>query len=168
MVFFIALPLVSVVVQSVFAPHLAVLVEVESCTPLLGCTVETKIDQDATAEIREAAPLGRFIGLDIFLDRGHLATTEAAQAWSASQSWNEYLTKMVNLPFYRAMAFTLTFTFVVTPLVIVLGLMIALAINSLHERLKGLAIFFSLLPFVVTPLIGSLVLFWMIDSRWIL
>jgi hypothetical protein len=54
MVFFIALPLVSVVVQSVFAPHLAVLVEVESCTPLLGCTVETKIDQDATAEIREA------------------------------------------------------------------------------------------------------------------
>ena len=111
MVFFIALPLVSVVVQSVFAPHLAVLVEVESCTPLLGCTVETKIDQDATAEIREAAPLGRFIGLDIFLDRGHLATTEAAQAWSASQSWNEYLTKMVNLPFYRAMAFTLTFLF---------------------------------------------------------
>ena len=132
MVFFIALPLVSVVVQSVFAPHLAVLVEVESCTPLLGCTVETKIDQDATAEISEAAPLGRFIGLDIFLDRGNLATTEAAQAWSASQSWNEYLTKIVNLPFYRAMAFTLTFTFVVTPLVIVLGLMIALAINSLH------------------------------------
>ena len=168
MVFFIALPLVSVVVQSVFAPHLAVLVEVESCTPLLGCTAETKIDQDATAEIREAAPLGRFIGLDIFLDRGHLATTEAAQAWSASQNWNEYLTKMANLPFYRAMAFTLTFTFVVTPLVIVLGLMIALAINSLHERLKGLAIFFSLLPFVVTPLIGSLVLFWMIDSRGIL
>ncbi len=168
MVFFIALPLVSVVVQSVFAPHLAVLVEVESCTPLLGCTTETKIDQDATAEIRDAAPLGRFIGLDIFLDRGHLAATEAGHAWSTSQNWDEYFTKMTNLPFYRAMAFTLTFTFVVTPLVIILGLMIALAINSLHERLKGLAIFFSLLPFVVTPLIGSLVLLWMIDSRGIL
>ena len=46
--------------------------------------------------------------------------------------------------------------------------MIALAVNSLHRHLKGLAIFFSLLPLIVTPLIGSLVLFWMIDSRGIL
>jgi ABC-type sugar transport system permease subunit len=46
--------------------------------------------------------------------------------------------------------------------------MIALAVNSLHERLKGLAIFFSLLPMIVPPLVGSLVLFWMLDSRGIL
>ena len=31
-----------------------------------------------------------------------------------------------------------------------------------------LAFFFSLLPIIVTPLIGSLILFWMIDSRGIL
>ncbi len=46
--------------------------------------------------------------------------------------------------------------------------MIALAVNSLHRHLKGLVIFFSLLPMIVTPLIGSLILFWMIDSRGIL
>ena len=40
--------------------------------------------------------------------------------------------------------------------------------NSLHRRLRGLVIFFSLLPMIVTPLIGSLILFWMIDSRGIL
>jgi ABC-type sugar transport system permease subunit len=66
------------------------------------------------------------------------------------------------------MAFTLTYTFVVTPLLIVLGLIIALAVNTLHRRLKGLVIFFSLLPMIVTPLVGSLILFWMIDSRGII
>ncbi len=66
------------------------------------------------------------------------------------------------------MAFTLTFTFTVTPVLIVLGLMIALGVNALSERIKGLVIFVSLLPMIVTPLIGSLILFWMIDSRGIL
>ena len=66
------------------------------------------------------------------------------------------------------MAFTLTFTFTVTPLLIALGLMIALGVNALSERVKGLVIFVSLLPMIVTPLIGSLILFWMIDSRGIL
>ena len=46
--------------------------------------------------------------------------------------------------------------------------MIALGVNALSERIKGLVIFVSLLPMIVTPLIGSLILFWMIDSRGIL
>jgi ABC-type sugar transport system permease subunit len=66
------------------------------------------------------------------------------------------------------MYFTLTYTFVVTPLLIVLGFAIAVGVNSLHRHLKGLVIFFSLLPMIVTPLIGSLILFWMIDSRGVL
>jgi ABC-type sugar transport system permease subunit len=49
-----------------------------------------------------------------------------------------------------------------------LGFVIALAVNSLHARLKGLVIFFSLLPMIVTPIIGSLILFWMIDSRGVI
>ncbi|MEO0763572.1 MAG: sugar ABC transporter permease, partial [Pseudomonadota bacterium] len=113
-------------------------------------------------------PLGRFIGLDIYLDRGHLAVTELGEAWAASESMGEFFDFVFNLPFYRAMAFTLTYTFVCTPLLIALGLMIALAVNSLHRHLKGLAIFFSLLPMIVTPLIGSLILFWMIDAEGII
>ena len=46
--------------------------------------------------------------------------------------------------------------------------MIALAVNSLNRHLKGLMIFFSLLPMIVTPLIGSLILFWMVDADGIL
>jgi ABC-type sugar transport system permease subunit len=167
MFLFIALPIVSVVIQSVYAPHEAVIIEVENCGPF-GCTTETTIDQAATAAIREAEPLGRFVGLDIYLDRAHLAVAEVAEAWKTTESFGEFRDVLFNLPFYRALAFTLTYTFVCTPLLIILGLMIALAVNSLHRRLKGLAIFFSLLPMIVTPLIGSLILFWMIDSRGIL
>jgi len=152
----------------VYAPHPSVLIEVENCTPLVGCTKETTIDQDATRALREAEPLGRFVGLEIFRDRNHLAFQEAREAWATTDSWGDYFDRLGNLPFYRAMAFTLVFTFLVTPLVIVLGLMIALAVNALNARLKGLVIFFSLLPFVVTPLIGGLVLFWMLDARGIL
>ena len=167
MVLFIALPIVSVVTQSLFTPHEAVLVSVESCGPF-GCTQETTIDQEATAAIRDAEPLGRFIGFDIYADRGHLAITEVAEAWRNSASLGEFFDQLGNLPFYRAMAFTLVFVFFVTPMVIASGLVIALAVNTVTARLKGIVIFFSLLPFVINPLIGSLVLFWMIDSRGIL
>ena len=167
MLLFIALPIASVVVQSLYTPHQAVLITVETCDPF-GCKEVTSIDQEQARALREAKPLGRFAGLGIYLDRGHLAVVEVSQAWRTAASWSEFFSHLRNLPFYRAMAFTLTFTFTVTPLLILLGLMIALAVNSLHRRLKGLVIFFSLLPMIVTPLIGSLILFWMIDSRGIL
>ncbi len=168
MLLFIAAPIVSVVLQSLYAPHEAVLVEVENCTPLVGCTTETTVDQDATRALREAAPLGRFVGLDIYLDRGHLAIKELGEAWSTAETWGAFWNRLFNLPFYRAMSFTLTFTFLVTPLLIAFGLAIALGVNSLHRHLKGLMIFFSLLPMIVTPLIGSLILFWMVDSRGVI
>ncbi len=167
MVLFIALPVVSVAVQSVFAPHAAVIETVKTCTPF-GCKEETTINQEATRERREAQPLGRFVGLSIYLDRGHLAVKEVGEAWASKENLSDFVKKLSNLPFYRAMAFTLTFTFTATPLLIILGLCIALAVNTLSQRLKGAVIFFSLLPFTVTPLIGSLILFWMIDSRGIL
>ena len=167
MLLFIAMPIVSVIVQSMFTPHEAVFLTVETCTPF-KCTEETTIDQEATAALRAEQPLGRFVGLDIYLDRGHLAISEVGEAWATSQSWSEFLVSLGNLPFYRAMSFTLVFIFTVTPIVIVLGLLIALAVNSIYARLRGVVIFFSLLPFVITPLIGALVLYWMIDSRGIL
>ena len=168
MLLFIALPIVSVVLQSIYAPHPAVLVEVETCTPLVGCTIETSIDQEATADLRAAKPLGRFVGLEIFKDRGHLALLEVKEIWGATSSFEEFFSRLTNLPFYRAMYFTLTFTFIVTPLVVLVGFLVALNVNALYQRLRGLVVFLSLLPFVINPLIGSLVLFWMIDSRGIL
>jgi len=167
MLVFIAMPLVSIVSQSLFAPHEAVLVTVENCGPF-GCKEETTIDQEATAALRDAEPLGRFVGLDVYKDRGHLAFAEVGEAWSNSDGLGAFFSTLFNLPFYRAMAFTLTYTFVCTPLLIALGFLIAISVNALHARIKGMVIFFSLLPMIVTPLVGALVLFWMVDSRGVL
>jgi len=167
MLLFIALPIVSIVMQSVYLPHEQVIVEVESCGPF-GCKTETSVDTDATAELRAAKPMGRFAGLQVYTDRGHLALEEAKTTWNASSGPIDFIYGMMNLPFYKALAFTLSYTFVVTPSLIILGFIIAIAVNSLNQRLKGLVIFFSLLPMIVTPLIGSLILFWMLDARGVL
>ena len=167
MVLFIALPLVSIVVQSFHAEHDAILVTVENCGPF-GCSQETKIDATATAQLKAEKPLGKFVGLGTYLNRNHLAFTEIAQAWRGRENLSGFISTVYNLPFYRALIFTLAYTFIVTPFVLVLGFAIALGVNRLPKSLKGPTIFVSLLPMIVTPLIGSLILFWMIDARGIL
>jgi len=167
MILFIALPIVSVVIQSLHVEHEQILVTVENCGPF-GCNEETRVDTEATAALQEARPLGRFNGIGTYLNRAHLATAEVAQAWRSSDSLGAFFGQVMNLPFYKALAFTLAYTFIVTPLVLVLGLAIALGVNGLPRMLRGTTIFFSLLPMIVTPLIGSLVLFWMIDAEGII
>lgn len=164
-VVFIALPLVSVIVQSLYVEHEHVFVEVETCDPF-GCEVETKVDPDARKALIEQAPLGRFNGLGTYTDRNHLAFGAIAEAWDDERGFD--IGKVLNLPFYRALSFTLTYTLVVTPLVLFLGFCIAVAVNAVPGSLKGPVIFASLLPMIVTPLIGALVLFWMIDAKGIL
>lgn len=164
MLLFIFLPILSVISQSVHVPVDAVLITVEECGPF-GCKPSTTIDQEATQLLRDANPLGQWAGLEIYFDRGHLAVNEVSELWANSTSWGAFFNRLNNLPFYRAMGFTLSYTFVVTPLTILFGLAIALAVNTLTAWVKGLVIFFSLLPFIVTPLVGSLILFWMIDAR---
>jgi multiple sugar transport system permease protein len=167
MLLFIFFPIVSVVVQSLYKSHEQVIVETENCGPF-GCNKTTTIDQAATEALRAERPLGRFAGLETYLDRGHLATTEVSTLWQQSESWGQFMGRMLNLPFYKAIFFTLAYTFVVTPLTIVFGFMIAVAVNSAAKVIRGPLIFFSLLPMIVTPLVGSLILFWMIDARGVI
>ena len=163
MILFIALPIVSVFIQSLHVEHEQVLLISESCGPF-GCTETTTVDQEATRAIREAQPLGRFNGLGTYFNRAHLATSEIAEAWRTTDSFGAFWGEVMDLPFYRALAFTLTFTFVVTPFVLVLGLVIAICVNNLPRVLRGPTIFVSLLPMIVTPLVGALILFWMVDG----
>ena len=164
---FIALPIASVVVQSFFVEHEQVITTVECCGPF-GCTKATRVDAAAMAALREEAPLGRFNGLGTYLDPRHLAVDEVAAAWRASEGLGEFGRRLMNLPLYKALGFTLIYTFVVTPVVIVLSLFIAMGVNAIPKLVKGPVIFFSLLPMIVTPLIGSLVLFWMIDENGVI
>ena len=167
MFLFIALPIGSVFVQSLFIEHEQVLEIRESCGPF-GCTQTAILNREATQALREDQPLGRFNGFGTYADRNHLAFAEVATAWNTASGWSGFASQIMNLPFYKALAFTLAYVGVVTPLTIVLGLMIALAVNSLPRLLRGPTIFVSLLPMIVTPLVGSLILFWMIDADGII
>jgi len=164
---FIAMPLVSVVFQSLYIEHEQVMRVTKNCGPF-GCKEEVSVDYEATQQLRDQNPLGQFNGLGTYMDRDHLAASEVGEAWTSSTSLGEFSTKLYNLPFYRSLAFTLAYTFIVTPFVIILGLLIALGVNRLTPVLKGPTIFLSLLPMIVTPLIGSLILFWMIDAQGII
>ena len=127
-----------------------------------------QINVEETAKLKEERPLGQFNGFGTYTNRNHLAFIEIGQAWQSSTGPGDFFSKALNLPFYRALAFTLTYTFIVTPLVLLFGFLIALGVNSLPKMIKGPTIFISLLPMIVTPLIGSLILFWMIDAEGVL
>jgi len=167
MILLIAVPIFSAMTQSLFIAHKQVITVTETCDPF-GCKNETTVDAEATADLREKDPLGIFNGFATYTNRNHLASTEVKDSWNNAENITDFISKIVNLPFYKALAFTLTYTFLVTPFVIIFGFLIALAVNSLANWVKGPTIFFSLLPMIVTPLIGSLILFWMIDAEGIL
>ena len=94
----------------------------------------------------------------------HFAFDEIGEAWNSSDSFIVFVKKIYNYPLYRALSFTLIYTFVVTPFVLFLGFLVALGVNNLPKLLKGPTIFASLLPMIVTPLVGSLILFWMVQK----
>ena len=167
MALFISLPIVSVIVQSLFVQHEAVLITVENCSPF-GCETQTKIDTEAMAKLRDERPLGQFAGLSNYLNRNHLAIDEIGVILANNQGFGDAASRIYNLPFYKALAFTLTFCFLVTPLAMALGFGIALAVNTLPKLIKGPAIFVSLLPMIITPLVGSLILAWMFNPSGIL
>ncbi|MBF9031719.1 sugar ABC transporter permease [Rhodobacterales bacterium HKCCE3408] len=167
MVLFIAVPIVSVAFQSLYLEHEQILIEAEACGPF-GCTSEVRVDREAMQRLREEQPAGRFNGLGTYANQSHLATDDIREIVATSANFGEIRNRIMNLPFYKALVFTLAYTFIVTPMVIALGFVIAVVVNSIPAALKGPVIFFSLLPMIVTPLVGSLVLFWMINSRGIL
>ncbi|MEZ4608585.1 MAG: sugar ABC transporter permease [Deinococcales bacterium] len=68
---------------------------------------------------------------------------------------------LLAIDFWGGFAFTLTFTLVTLPLVLLVGLILALSVNSLNERLRGGVIFVTLLPFIITPVIGALAIRWL-------
>ena len=152
MLLFIALPIVSVIVQSMHIKHPKVMSEVETCGPF-NCSTEMRVNVEATEALRAEKPLGQFIGLDTYFNRSHLAIAEVKQLWADYTGFSSFVKGLYNLPFYKALSFTLVYTFVVTPLVLVFGFCIAIAVNAIPRMMRGSVIFVSLLPMIVTPLI---------------
>ena len=167
MMLFIGLPIISAGIQSLYSQHDQIVKEVKKCDPF-GCTVSIIVDQDKTSILRKEKPLGKFNGFGTYIDRNHLALEEISKFWKETSSFDEFVDQVTNLPFYKALIFTLTYCFFVTPNVLLLGFLIALSLNAVARKIRGPLIFGTILPMIVTPLVGSLVLFWMIDAEGII
>ncbi|GFE51302.1 ABC transporter permease [Roseobacter cerasinus] len=164
MLLFIAAPLVSVFIQSfqVTQPILEQ-IEVETCTPgflTQTCTTEIKT-VPALDENGKTITETRWVGLQSYQN-----VLQMDKFWSAigNGSWNQ----IMQIDFWKALRFTLTFTLLTLPLVIGVGLAIALAVNNATRSIRGPVIFVSLLPFIITPVIGSLSIYWLFVGDGIL
>jgi multiple sugar transport system permease protein len=136
---------------------------VETCTPgFTGqtCITELKsqpvLDEDGTMQTTT-----RFIGLESYRN---LLQFDALAAAIASNGLRGFQA----IDFWKALRFTLTFTLITLPLVVGCGLGIALLINNAARSVKGPVIFVSLLPFIITPVIGALSINWLFRGDGIL
>jgi multiple sugar transport system permease protein len=63
--------------------------------------------------------------------------------------------------FLAALGFTLLYVAATTPFILAGGLALALAMNRVTQRLRGAFIAASLLPFIITPVVGALAIKWL-------
>lgn len=63
--------------------------------------------------------------------------------------------------FLGALKFTMIYTFATLPFVLIIGFLLALAVNGATQRLKGMFITASLLPFIITPVVAALSIKWL-------
>ena len=157
MLVFIAAPLVGVLWQSFHLTQpVFETVEVESCTPSFTgqiCTTEMKT-RPVLDENGRTVTETRYVGLQSY--RNVLEPDRLREA-VANGRWLDIL----NIDFWAALRFTLTFTLITLPLILLFGLGIALAVNNAVRSIRGPVIFVSLLPFIITPVIGALSIRWL-------
>ena len=157
MLVFIAAPLIGVLWQSFHLTQpIFENVEVESCTPTFTgqvCTTEIKTRPVLDANGRTVTET-TYVGLQSY--RNVLEPDRLRDA-IASGRWLDIL----NIDFWAALRFTLTFTLITLPLILLFGLGIALAVNNAVRSIRGPIIFVSLLPFIITPVIGALSIRWL-------
>jgi multiple sugar transport system permease protein len=164
MFLFIAAPLVSVflgsfqITQPVVEP-----VDIETCSAgflAQTCTTETRT-VPVLDEAGNTVTTTQWVG---FLSYSRVLEPE--RAWAAISSFN--YNALMQIDFWAALRFTLMFTLVTLPLVLGVGLAIALAVNNAAQSIKGPIIFISLLPFIITPVIGALSIRWLFIGDGIL
>jgi len=135
-------------------PQLA-LVTVQQTGPFGAATVTT---QRAKVDAACRAVMDcRFVGLSYYrnilgLDKPPVRHDAAGTSAATGDGHNEFI---------GALRFTLLYTLVTTPFILAGGLAMALAMNHVTQRLKGLFIAASLLPFIITPVVGALAIKWL-------
>lgn len=162
MTLLISLPLLSVLAQSFMISREVMETQTQEVCDPFGCRSEEALVpvRDADGNILRET---RFAGLENYRDL--LQPDAVAAAFRAGgRGW----AALGNIDFYRALRFTLTFTLGTLPLVLLLGLTLALAVNRAARGVRGPIIFVTLLPFIITPVIGALSIRWLFVGDGIL
>ncbi len=164
MVLFIALPLISVLIQSFqITQPVMQQIEVETCTPgFLTQTCVTELKTIPTLDDNgKTITTTEWVGFQSYRNVLQMDKVWAAvSAGSFGDIWQ--------IDFWKALRFTLMFTLITLPLVVIVGLLIALTVNNAIRSVRGPVIFISLLPFIITPVIGSLSIYWLFVGDGIL
>ena len=164
MILFIALPLMSVFMESFKNTYdMREQIEVETCTPgflTQTCVTEVK-NVPKLGEDGKPIKITEWVGFE-----SYRSVLQMDKFWAAIGSGN--LGDILQIDFWKALRFTLMFTLLTLPLVIGVGLLIALTVNNAARSVKGPVIFVSLLPFIITPVIGSLSIYWLFVGDGIL
>jgi len=155
MVLFIFGPLVTVVVKS-FQQTQSVYetVEQEQCDPF-GCKTVSSTQPITDADGR-AIKETKWVGWT-----NYRAILDIKGVKAAFSEGGRGFIDFTDIAFWGALRFTLMFTLLTLPLVIGTGLVLAFAVNSLLQALRGPVIFITLLPMIITPVIGALSIRWL-------
>ena len=165
MILFIAIPLVTVFLQSFYVTQTVYqTVKVETCTPSFPTSICTTTEKSVPVLDENNHPVTEtvYVGLDTY--KSVLETDKVSKLIDSGRFFDVF----TNIDFYKALSFTLLFTLITLPLVLGVGLAIALAVNNVSKRMKGPVIFVSLLPFIITPIIGALSIKWLFVSNGLL
>ena len=131
---------------------------------------QTMVTQRARVDASgRAVETCRFVGLDYYRKLLGLATdgdaqpapAKAADAKPAAAPAAAAAAAAAHNEFLNALQFTLLYTLATTPWVLGGGLLLALAVNRASRALRGAFIAASLLPFIITPVVGALAIKWL-------
>lgn len=137
------------------------LVQVTTEVPLFGGLTrrETRmVPQAVIGPDGRPETVTRYVGAGNLRAAADLAGLAAALAEpTAGAAWR----RAMNISFWNALAFTLIYVAATTPAILVLGLGLALAVNRLAPALRPWAVFVSVLPMAITPVVSSLAVYWL-------
>jgi multiple sugar transport system permease protein len=176
MILLIAVPLVGVMYLSVHNSYIKTeIVEIESTVPTFAGMKQTKIEkvpQPVLDDKGDPVKVSEYVGGQNFRSvadpkglveafQKDRSTTEDGSPTTFGQRLRGVYGDLTDIDFWGALEFTLLYAFITTPLVLILGFIVALAVNSVVKWLRGPLIFASLLPFIITPVVGSLSIYWL-------
>jgi len=176
MILLIAVPLMGVMYLSVYNSYVKTeIVEVESKVPTFAGMTQTKIEkvpQPVLDENGQPIKISEFVGgrnFDSVADPKGLveaftkdrSLADDGSATTFDERMRGVYGDLTDIDFWSALEFTLLYALVTTPCVLFLGFLVALAINSVTKWIRGPLIFASLLPFIITPVVGSLSIYWL-------